>query len=76
MDYVGMLKGKTWVEISEDFDYLRATKDFLGLKLFPMFKTENMKLAVIVREFDIVAVKFQCLPIRVDCLYILLCGFK
>ena len=46
MDYVGMLKGKTWVEISEDFDYLRATKDFLGLKLFPMFKTENMKLAI------------------------------
>lgn len=46
MDYIGMLKGKTWVEISEDFDYLRATKEFLGLKLFPMFKTENMKLAI------------------------------
>lgn len=41
-----MLKGEQWIQISEDFDYLRATQDFVGLKLFPMFKTENMKLAV------------------------------
>jgi len=46
MNYLGLLEGKTWVQISEDFDYVRATKDFLGLKLFPMVKTENMKLAV------------------------------
>ena len=46
MDYLGMLKGEQMIEISEGFDYLRATQDFVGLKLFPMFKTENMKLAV------------------------------
>ena len=46
MDNLGMLKGEQWIEISEGFDYLRATKDYVGLKLFPMFKTENMKLAV------------------------------
>lgn len=46
MDYLGMLKGEQWIEISEGFDYLRATRDFTGLKLFPMFRTDNMKLAV------------------------------
>lgn len=46
MDYLGMLKGEQLVQISEDFDYVRATQDFIGLKLFPMFKTKNMKLAV------------------------------
>lgn len=46
MDYLGLLEGKQWIEISEDFDYVRATQDFVGLKLFPMFRTENMKLAV------------------------------
>lgn len=46
MDYLGMLKGEQWVEISEGFDYLRATREFTGLKLFPMFRTDNMKLAV------------------------------
>ena len=46
MDYLGMLKGEQWIEISEGFDYLRATREFTGLKLFPMFRTDNMKLAV------------------------------
>ncbi|NCC99904.1 MAG: hypothetical protein EOL95_09445 [Bacteroidia bacterium] len=46
MNYLGLLKGEQWVEISEDFDYVRATQDFIGLKLFPMFKTDNMKVAV------------------------------
>lgn len=46
MDNLGMLKGEQWIEISEGFDYLRATRDFTGLKLFPMFRTDNMKLAV------------------------------
>lgn len=45
-DYLGLLKGQTLVSISEDFNYLKATQDFVGLKLFPMVKTENMKLAV------------------------------
>lgn len=46
MDYLGLLKGEQWIEISEDFDYVRATRDFVGLKLFPMVRTDNMKLAV------------------------------
>ncbi|MGN0960785.1 MAG: major capsid protein [Christensenellales bacterium] len=46
MDYLGLLEEKQWIEISEDFNYLKATQDFIGLKLFPMFKTDNMKLAV------------------------------
>lgn len=46
MNYLGLLEGKQWVAISEDFDYVRATRDFIGLKLFPMVRTENMKLAV------------------------------
>lgn len=46
MDYLGLLKGEQWIEISEDFDYMRATQEFVGLKLFPMVKTDNMKLAI------------------------------
>ena len=46
MDNLGMLRGEQWIEISEGFDYISATKDFIGLKLFPMFRTDNMKLAV------------------------------
>ena len=46
MDYLGLLKGEQWIEISEDFNYVRATQDFVGLKLFPMAKTENMKVAI------------------------------
>lgn len=46
MDYLGMLKGEQWIEISEDFNYVRATQNFVGLKLFPMAKTENMKVAI------------------------------
>lgn len=46
MDYLGMLKGEQMIEISEGFDYIRATQDFVGLRLFPMFRTDNMKLAV------------------------------
>ncbi len=55
MDYLGMLEGKQWLEISEDFDYIRATEDFVGLKLFPFARTENMKLAIaqLVEEGDI-----------------------
>lgn len=46
MNYLGLLEGKQWIAISEDFDYVRATRDFIGLKLFPMVRTDNMKLAV------------------------------
>lgn len=46
MNYLGLLEGKQWIAISEDFDYVRATRDFMGLRLFPMVRTDNMKLAV------------------------------
>lgn len=46
MEYLNLLDGETLVQISNDFDYIKATADFYGLKLFPLFKTENMKLAV------------------------------
>lgn len=45
-DMLALLKSEQLVEISEDFDYLRATENFVGLKLFPLAKTDNMKLAV------------------------------
>ena len=46
MDYLKNLKGEQLVAISNDFDYLSATADFVGLKLMPMVKTENMKVAM------------------------------
>ena len=46
MDYLRTLKHEELVRISADFDYLSATADFVGLKLLPMVKTENMKVAM------------------------------
>lgn len=46
MDYLKNLKGEQLVAISKDFDYLSATANFVGLKLMPMTKTENMKVAI------------------------------
>lgn len=46
MDLLHTLKGEELVKISNDFDYLSATQDFVGLKLMPMVKTENMKVAM------------------------------
>lgn len=45
MDYLGQLKGEL-VTISKEFDYIRATANFKGLKLFPMVYTENLKVAI------------------------------
>lgn len=45
-DYLKTLKGEELVQISADFDYIKATADFVGLKLMPMVKTENMKVAM------------------------------
>lgn len=55
MNYLGLLEGKQWVEISEDFDYVRATRNFMGLRLFPMVKTDNLKLALadLVQDKDV-----------------------
>ena len=46
MDYLKNLKGEALVSISNDFDYLSATANFVGLKLMPMVKTDNMKVAM------------------------------
>ena len=45
-EYIGQLTTSQLVEISSDFDYMRATENFIGLKLFPLTKTENLKLAM------------------------------
>lgn len=45
-DLIGLIDKTHLVEISSDFNYLRATEKFVGLRLFPMVKTENMKLAI------------------------------
>lgn len=46
MDFLRTLKNEELVSISADFDYLRATEEFVGLKLLPMAKTENLKVAM------------------------------
>lgn len=46
MDFLRTLKKEELVSISADFNYLRATEDFVGLKLLPMAKTENLKVAI------------------------------
>lgn len=46
MDYLKTLKKEELVQISNDFDYLSVTNDFVGLKLMPMARTENMKVAI------------------------------
>ena len=45
-DFLRTVKGETLVQISNDFDYIKATADFVGLKLMPMDKTDNMKVAM------------------------------
>lgn len=45
-DMLGLLKGEQLIEISNDFDYMRATENFVGLKYFPLAKTNNMNLAI------------------------------
>ena len=45
-DLLKTLKHEELVKISADFDYLSVSQDFVGLKLLPMVKTENMKVAI------------------------------
>lgn len=45
-DLLKTLKNEELVRISADFDYLSVTNDFVGLKLLPMVRTENMKVAI------------------------------
>lgn len=45
-DYLKILDSETLANISVQFDYKAATADFVGLKLMPMVKTENMKVAI------------------------------
>jgi hypothetical protein len=45
-DFLKILDGETLANISVKFDYKSATADFVGLKLFPMVKTPNLKVAM------------------------------
>lgn len=45
-DFLKILDGETLANISVQFDYKNATADFVGLKLFPMVKTDNLKVAM------------------------------
>lgn len=45
-DYLKTLEAKELAEISANFDYMEAIKDFVGLKLLPMEKTDNLKVAM------------------------------
>ena len=45
-DFLKILDGEELAQISVQFDYKNATADFVGLKLLPMVKTTNMKVAM------------------------------
>ena len=45
-DFLKILDGEALANISVQFDYKSATADFVGLKLFPMVKTPNLKVAM------------------------------
>lgn len=45
-DFLKILDGEELANISVQFDYKNATADFVGLKLLPMVKTDNMKVAM------------------------------
>ena len=45
-DFLKILDGEELAQISVQFDYKSATADFVGLKLLPMVKTTNMKVAM------------------------------
>ena len=45
-DLLGMIKNHQLVEFSNNFDYMKLTENFVGLRLFPLFKTKNIKLAM------------------------------
>ena len=45
-DYLKILGGEELANISVQFDYKNAMADFVGLKLLPMVKTENLKVAM------------------------------
>lgn len=45
-DFLKILDGEELAQISVQFDYKNATADFVGLKLLPMVKTNNMKVAM------------------------------
>lgn len=45
-DFLKILDGKALADISVQFDYKAATEGFIGLKLFPMVKTPNLKVAI------------------------------
>lgn len=46
MDLIKSIKGIEYFSIGEDFDYLRFANGYLGLKIFPIVKTPNLKVAI------------------------------
>jgi len=45
-DFINTIKGVDYLGVGRDFDYAKATQNFMGLKLFPMIKTKNFKVVV------------------------------
>lgn len=45
-DFLKILDGKELAQISVQFDYTSATENFIGLRLLPMVKTNNLKVAM------------------------------
>lgn len=45
-DFLKILGGEELAQISVQFDYKNAIEDFVGLKLMPMVKTDNLKVAM------------------------------
>lgn len=45
-DLIQTIKGVKWFTVGRDFDYMAATENFLGLRLFPLIKTAEFKVAI------------------------------
>lgn len=45
-DYLKMLTPKQMFDVSANFDYIEATKNFKGTQLFPLMKSDNFKVSL------------------------------
>lgn len=45
-DFLKIIEGRELADISVRYNYLAATEDFVGLKLLPMVRTNNIKVAI------------------------------
>jgi hypothetical protein len=46
MDLIEQIKGYNSLVVGADFDYVKATTKFNGLKLFPIVRTDNLKVQI------------------------------